>query len=55
MNKFLLKELEAINTQLTYLIKYINIKAREERERHNSSPDYRNVDSNGNYVTDDDC
>ena len=53
MNKFLLKELEAINTQLTYLIK--DIKSREERERHNSSPDYRNVDSNGNYVTDDDC
>ena len=53
MNKFLLKELEAINTQLTYLIK--DIKAREERERLNQSSGYRNVDSNGNYVTEDDC
>lgn len=53
MNKFLLKELEAISTQLVYLIK--DIKAREIKEIPSRSSDYRNVDSNGNYVTEDDC
>lgn len=53
MNKFLLKELEAINTRLTYLIK--DIKEKMDREDLRNAEDYRNVDSNGNYISDEDC